>query len=208
MFSRWLGIDELDTQICPASVISSTNTFVKNSAFKTEFAIVYPWQSTTDYSWNEVFSGDIVNVFNSSFEGYKYLIYKRSTLAGLNIVFNFDSCIINGFTNLFTTAMVQGAQFSFSNSAIFLEEFTFKVVGGNNVFSFENNYWGNNYQPALLDNSGNNLSPSHWIILVSEGDEPVFKLTDGENVTEYLGSLPAKISYVADENGDVIPVML
>ncbi|OEC99218.1 MULTISPECIES: hypothetical protein [Methanobrevibacter] len=200
-------IEYYDTQICPAACIASTNAIIKNSSFKNEFELVYLWQSTTDYSYHNVYSGSNIEAVNSSFEGYQFIIYSRMLQ---NPIYKFDGCTFNNIANLMIMMQSRNSIVSFSNSVMFISG---NKIASNNAFNnsflFNNNYWGNNSKP-VIPNSVSNFqipSPDNWIILISEGEEPVFKLTDGKNVTEYICNLPAKISYVADENGEIIPVL-
>ena len=201
--------EDYDTQICPASCIASVNIYVANSIFKNEFDLVYLWQSTTDYSYHNIFaSSNMINVHDSSFEGYKFLIYSRSNMNGGEYIF--DGCSLNNISKFAIFMISRNFNVSLSNSVIlsFDAQITSNAAMNNN-FVFNNNYWGNNSQPDLKNSVATFTipDPETWIILVSEGDEPVFKLTDGENRTSYEGNLPVKISYIDDENGDVIPVV-
>jgi len=156
--------------------------------------------------------GKYVNVYNSTF-------VNLDCLWGINTYghseFNFDGCIFDNLTKI-ADSLTPGEDsiYTISNS-VFLN--TALEIDRNRRADredpnciFENNYWGSNDKPVItFINPGNadSFEPESWIALVEENEDLLFKLTDGENVSAYEGALPAEISYVADENGDVIPVL-
>lgn len=155
-----------------------------------------------------------INICNSSFVNYQYIWVSNSGEHN----FKFDGCL---FENLERIAYIRNvaddSTYDFNN-CVFLNCTPFIVFSHENTkplptnLNFNENYWGNNSKVNFTFKGSEGIrddtySPNTWIILTAEDGQPVFKLTDGESTTAYDGNLPAEIAYVADETGNIIPVV-
>ena len=223
-----LGIEKVVTTMNPAVAVTSSDVYMNNVTMINDFkSKVYEYQySYGDGSQLAPFgylygsTGKTIEVYNSTFANYKF-IWCVNTYGMLN--FTFDGCVFENLTMIAQsqTANLEGTEgenslFKISNS-VFIN--TDPAIDRQNrgdrpnpVCDFNDNYWGNNSKPVVTfvnpgKNQNKTYEPETWIILTTEDDELVFKVTDGENTTAYEGTLPAEISYVADETGNVIPVV-
>lgn len=204
------------TSINPAFAIESRVVNMVNCSMVNCFASpVNEYQIVGDGSYLSPFGysytkDKILNIHNSSFNNFTCLVGVNAPAN--EVIFNFDGCLFENFAEI--AKILNGGKFNITNSIFLNSEMCIdnKNYEGTSQYSFNDNYWSSNSKPliAYVNPRGGfkePFEPSTWIILVVENGNPVFKFTDGENLTDYSGSLPAEISYVNDENGDVIAVL-
>ena len=153
------------------------------------------------------------DIHNSSFANFQYIWGQNA-----GGILKFDGCLFENLDNIAFIRNVGDSIYNFNN-CIFMNCTTFIKFNHErsksipmDALNFNTNYWGNNTPSTFTfgDLEGireETYTPDNWIILTLEENEPLFKLTNGENTTSYEGTLPAKISYIVDENGNVIPVV-
>ena len=218
-----LGFEDSDT-FNPAISISSVSSGklnMTNTIMDYDFeGTIYSKDATNDVicpcalaCYGMQTGADVLNIFNSSFTNFKYIWMSNGYR---EFKYTFDGCLFNNITYIALSRTVIDTQYNITNSIFLFEDDVImsqisaaeKEVP--NVMA-NNNYWGNSKAIMyFLGNTGikdQTYNPKTWIILTEEDGQPVFKITDGENLTDYEGTLPATISYIVDENGNAIPVL-
>ncbi len=216
-----IGYDEIFSTLNPAIAINDNVTannisMVNNYKSPVTLYLYYNRHGATLSAFGYVYDLESKNVTvqNSKFHNMTFL-YSVNTQG--NATFNFNGCLFDNLT------WIGQSQTPGVGSTITITESLFlntpaevnRMSRGDRedpVCIFENNYWGNNDKPIVAfanpgDGRALSFEPETWIVLVEEDGALVFKTTDGKNSTDYEGSLPVELSYVADENGDVISVV-
>ena len=159
-------------------------------------------------------SGAVVKIFNSSFINFRDMLFVNGYS---QFKYVFDGCLFENLTYIAHTRSVYDttSQFNITNSVFLFEgdivwnQQRYTDIEVPNIMA-NNNYWGNSQSIMyFLGNAGikdQTYNPDTWVILTTENGQLVFKLTDGENIMDYKGTLPAKISYIT-ENNNIIPVV-
>ena len=216
-----LGYNNESDMLNPALSFYSRDVWANNISMICNYnsdSINEYWFSGSQYKVLAPFTNLVgprnVTVYNSTFNNFNCI---WGTYLGEQVV-SLDGCLFENVSFISHIDLTYDSEFNITNSVFInvdqiIDKKSRYYEGMESEFncSFESNYWGNNDKPVITFINIPDTLPTHepntWIILTEEDGQPVFKLTDGENTTAYEGSLPAEISYVADENGDVIPVL-
>ena len=150
-----------------------------------------------------------VTVFNSTFINF-YALYMATTYDLHNFVF--DGCV---FKDLEYIAHIRtnnpDSNYNITNSVFLncsnvINQKHYAQMATPQHVNLNDNYWGTNNQTIVyfLANNGikeDVVAPDTWIVLTSEDEQTVIKnLTDGENITDYIGNAPIRTDY-ADNHG-------
>ena len=161
---------------------------------------------SSSIQWNTVYkSPDVLEVYNSKF----YNLNK--VMVGTNGYSIYDSCIFENITYFATTAIrLTSANGNVDVVNSYFADGTFQITkNADTNFTFNNNWWGTNDKPTYTEAS-EATNPTSWLILTLNVTDDgsltkdivlAFKSFDGENITDWDGSLYPRVFTIDGVNG-------